>query len=71
MATTGVTFGAMADPIHKQLSLPKTACVHVQKMADALTLLSVGGVLSDTAVHGGRKRLMKRLAVIATREGKT
>lgn len=58
----GVTFGALADPLWKQLGLPRRRLSYLQKAADSIVTLAVGSLLSDSEVHRARTRLMKRIA---------
>lgn len=58
---TGITFGAMCDPLHAQLQWPERRCKFPQRIADAITLLSIHRFLSESETHRSRKRLMKRI----------
>lgn len=61
-----IVFGAMAPPIIDQL---REQGAHVlppyadrwQRFSDAITLLSVQGLLPEKAVHEARKRLVRRI----------
>ena len=62
----GIQFGALCDSINKQLSNQGlTSSIKNlrlwQKYADAITLLSVQGLLATGQVHQARKRLMSRI----------
>jgi glycyl-tRNA synthetase alpha subunit len=57
-----IYFGAMTSSIEEQLSEQNLAIPHVeryQKMADAITLLSVRGLLSQAERKRARQRLVK------------
>ena len=56
-----VRFGALSDPIHKQLDVPPSTVEHEQKLADAITLCHIAGVLTDAETDKARRRLFKRL----------
>lgn len=62
-----VTFGALADPLSKQLGLPTRSPLvqHLQRCADSITLLAVKGLLSEAEVHRARRRLLKKIATAA------
>lgn len=61
----GLSFGALADPISRQLSAqgiqPPSASYHFQRDADAITRLAVRGILSDAEKRRAHQRLMKRI----------
>jgi hypothetical protein len=64
-----LTFGALAENIHGQLAkqnlaLPMTA-QPFQKLADAVTLLTIQGVLTGAECHRARVRLLRKVAKIA------
>lgn len=59
-------FGASAQKIIDQiiaagLTADKDRIKNYQKDADALTRISVRGLLPDSAIHNGRKKLMKNI----------
>lgn len=59
-----IAFGALCDPIDKQLreqGHPLKAASIFQKDADALTWLSVRGLLPDAQVRQARKKLLRRI----------
>ena len=61
-----IDFGAMAPKIAEQiaaakLTADKDGIAHCQKDADALTRLAVRGLLPDSAIRNGRKKLMKHI----------
>lgn len=56
-----ITFGALADPLYKQLGLPRRRLRYLQDCADGLVALSVGGLLSESETRRARRRLMKRV----------
>lgn len=59
--TINITFGALAEPLHSQLSLPRRRLRYLQECADGVTALSVGRLLSESEVHRARQRIMKRI----------
>lgn len=56
-----VTFGALADPLARQLGLPSRRLRYLQECADGIVALSIGGLLTDAETHRARQRLMKRI----------
>ena len=56
-----ISFGAMAKPLHKQLGFDEKEMEWYQKMADAITLLSIQQILCDSETHKARGRLIKRM----------
>ena len=61
-----IDFGAMAPKISEQITVAgltadKDGIAHCQKDADALTRLAVRGLLSDSAIRNGRKKLMRHI----------
>lgn len=64
--TIGLHFGALCDPIKKQLAEqgfgqePKVL-TRWQEAADAVTRLSIMGVLAPSEVHKARQRLVKQV----------
>ncbi len=61
-----IDFGAMAPKLKEQikaadLKADSDGIEHCQKDADALTRLAVRGLLPDSAVRNGRKKLMKHI----------
>lgn len=62
----GINFGALCDSLSKQLSdQGLTSSIknlkQWQKYADAITLLSVAGLIAIGQAHQARKRLMTRI----------
>jgi len=57
-----VVFGALADPLYKQLRLPRRRLRYLQDCADSIVTLAIGGLLADAEVHRARKRLMARIS---------
>jgi len=55
-------FGAMCDPIHKQLGLSKRLTKHAQLDADAVVRLAIRGVITDSEGRRVRQRIINRLA---------
>lgn len=63
-----ITFGALADPIRKQLRLqglraPREMVKAFQRCADAITLLALHNLLPDGETHKARVRLIKQIRV--------
>ena len=64
MSKIGITFGAMADPIIKQLlgqdvtKIPDRINAY-QEDADAITRLSIKGLLAESETRRARMRLLK------------
>lgn len=60
-----IAFGALCKPIKSQLpdgyAIPAATCKHLQKDADAITRLSVRGLLTDSERLRARKRLMNQI----------
>jgi hypothetical protein len=59
-----VVFGALVDPLYRQLKLPRRLCAGVQELANAITLLKIAGMLTDAQAHTARQKLMKRLTTL-------
>lgn len=59
-----VTFGAMAEPLRKQLAgygIPAKRIAKWQREADAVTMLSISGVLRDPEKTRARDRIMRTI----------
>lgn len=61
-----IDFGALAPKIGEQvaaagLTADRDGVAQCQKDADALTRLAVRGLLPDSAIRNGRKRLVKHI----------
>ena len=61
-----IIFGATAENLSRQIEAvgldgDSNAVDDLQRYADAVTLLSVQGVLSEGEAHKARQRLMKRI----------
>lgn len=61
--TFSLSFGALAPPISEQLETQGLTSPGslFQRQADAIVLLHVHGVLTDTSAHAARKRLLKAI----------
>lgn len=65
--TLSITFGAMAPTLRAQLleqqiiGIPYSVLKTFQHDADALTRLSIRGLLSERTVSAARQRLIKRI----------
>ena len=65
-----ITFGAMTDPLKKQLAgycLPAKRIAKWQREADAITQLSISGLLRDPEKTRARERLLRTI-ISAVRE---
>jgi hypothetical protein len=63
----GIFFGALAPPLVEQLIEQKVVKIPdnintLQKLSDAVTLLAVHGMLSDSETYRVRNRLLKKIA---------
>ena len=67
--TMKISFGALSDPLHKQLDVPPSALEFEQKMADGLTLCIIHGILTDAEGHKARRRLTKRIDTTLKEKG--
>ena len=56
-----LVFGALAQPLYKQLGVRKAVLVHQQADADAITRLLVRGVLTESAGRRARTRLLYQI----------
>lgn len=61
-----ITFGAMAPKIREQiksagLTADMVGITHCQSDADALTRLAIRGIIPESAVSAGRKKLLKHI----------
>ena len=62
----GITFGAMATPLRKQLEMTGMdvgSINHFQRDADAVTRLHVRGFLTDAETRKARIRLINKISV--------
>lgn len=60
-------FGALCDPLNKQLnkqgySLSEKESERFQKIADAIIMLKIHGIIPDSVVRNAEKKLMKKIA---------
>ena len=65
-ATIALSFGVLSKPLAEQLAaqghaIPKKNGKILQRFADAISLLSVHGMLSDAEKDRVRNRLLKRI----------
>ena len=56
-----ITFGALAEPLHKQLGEPEDKLELLQRAADSVAYLSIHGFLSESETHSARKRIVKEI----------
>jgi len=62
----GVAFSALAPPLDKQIMRHIPGLDHFQLDADAVTRLSIRGILSDSETKNARKRIVKAMLKAAT-----
>ena len=60
----GIYFGAMSDPIKKQIGFDSVDVKHIQKDADAVTRLVIRGIITDSQANQARTKLAKRIGEI-------
>jgi hypothetical protein len=60
-----IIFGALAPPLCEQLGVEAKNVKILQGHADAITRLSVVGLMTGAEVHRARTRLIKMLARVA------
>ncbi len=65
-----ISFGCLSPPVRDQLkdqglSLNDGDAKRIQNLYDALNLISLHGLVSDSAIHTARKRLMKKIVTCA------
>jgi hypothetical protein len=69
----GITFGAMADPLRKQLEMTGIdagTINHFQRDADAIVRLNVRSLLTDSETRKARLRVVKKFAAELRARGK-
>jgi hypothetical protein len=64
--TLNLAFGALAEPLAKQLAkaqvvIEKNDLMRLQRDADALVRVHIGGLLTDSELRRARKKLMKKI----------
>ena len=64
-----IAMGALSAPIHEQLGVPAELVRVEQKLADAITLCSVQGILTDAETRRVRTRLVKNLGTFTPKPG--
>lgn len=67
-----ITFGAMADPLRKQLEMTGIdvgTINHLQRDADAIVRLHVRGLLTDSETSRARIRVIKKINAALKGEG--
>lgn len=65
-ALNGITFGAMAPPICKQVGVQNSDIQLCQRLADAITLLRIQELLTDRQAHAARKKLTARIGRVVS-----
>ncbi len=56
-----VVYGALAPPLHEQLGVAEEKVATEQRLAEAITLLAVQGMLTGKERENARRRLTKRI----------
>lgn len=56
-----ISFGALVPKLHLQITVPQRRLQYLQDAADGITLLSIGGLLSESETYRARRRLLKRI----------
>jgi hypothetical protein len=59
---TKLSFGALSPPIHEQLAIDEFRTRPHQRIANAITLLRIQGIITDSETDRARWRLIKRLS---------
>ena len=59
-----IIFGALAEPLHKQIDEPEDKLEHLQRAADSIAFLSIHGFLSDKETQNARKRIVERIRTL-------
>jgi hypothetical protein len=64
--TLSLHFGALCDPIHKQLiaqgyNVSEKDGERLQKLADAIIMLKLHGIITSSVVLNAEKKLMKQI----------
>ena len=62
-----LTFGAFARPLSEQLDVAPTQVSAHQRRSDAITLLIVGGILSEAEARRCRLRVVKQITEVMAR----
>ena len=56
-----IRFGAMSPQLHEQIDASPDEVELEQKLADAIVLCNIHGVVTDSETHKARKRIVKML----------
>jgi hypothetical protein len=64
--TISIYFGALCDPINKQLiaqgySIAENDSLRLQDIADAIIMLRLHRIIPDSVVHNAERKLMKKI----------
>ena len=59
-----IEYGAFAGRLSQQTGLKEQNIELEQRMADAITLLGIHGILTEKDKRAARRRLTKRIAII-------
>lgn len=65
-----IAFGALVAPLVDQLAARDLRDAKVklhQRQADAICILAIGGLMSESVVRNVRRRLIKKIAATVTR----
>jgi len=63
-----ISMGALSEPLHVQLGVPKKKTKYFQKVADAVTTLLIGGFIRDSVAHSARQDLANRIGESISRK---
>lgn len=58
-----LSFGALSEPLHKQLGRDRAQVAQHQRDADSITRLLVRGILTETEGRKARMRLLKQMGL--------
>jgi hypothetical protein len=61
-AQLSLTFGALADPLHKQMGVPKAEASLYQRIADNIVFLACHQFLREAEIRRMRQKLMNLIA---------
>lgn len=56
-----LSIGALSPPLHEQVNLPKKSLATEQKIADAITLLRIHGIVPDAQARKAEQKIVQRV----------
>ena len=56
-----LSIGALSPPLHEQVNLPKKSLATEQKLADAITLLRIHGIVPDAQARKAEQKIVQRV----------